>query len=128
MYDVVIIEPKEEDLTPKGFNKHIKISGNQTAESLLKYGFTNHHEPTLYYCRSVGNDISFNLSVDKETLEITNIDILDEDFLQPYDYQAILMKNKEHSIAKGVYYKVNEVLKKLQDDGIIVGFEIGMYI
>jgi hypothetical protein len=128
LYDVVIIEPMKEDLTPKGFNKHIKIAENQTAESLMKYGFTNHHKPDLYFCRGVGKDISFNLSVDKKTLQIKNIDILDEDFLQPYDYQAMLLKNKNHPIAKSVYYKVNELLGKLQEDGIIIGFKIGMYI
>lgn len=128
MYDVVIVPPKKEDLTKRGFNKNIKIETNQTVKSLLEYGFTNHNEPILYFCRNLGNDISFNLSIDKESLEIKNIDVLDEDFLQPYDYQAILLKDKNHKFAKNIYYKVNDILSKLQKDGIINGFNVGMYI
>lgn len=128
MYEVIIKEPTKDDLTKKGFNKNIKINENQTAETLMKYGFTNHNEPTLYFCRVVGKDITFNLSVNKKTLEIENIDVLDERFLQPYDYQAILMKNKSQKHAKNIYYQVNDLLMKLLNDGIITGFEIGMYV
>src|SRR5690606_14613038 len=116
------------DLTSKGFTKHIKLNSDITAEQLKAYGFTDYSEPTLYYCRSLGNDITFNFSVGKETLEITRIDVLDENFLQPYDYQQMLMSGSDNEFAQSVYHKVNSILSKMQDDGIITGFEEGMYI
>lgn len=128
MKNVVIHPPLKEELTPSGFNKNIKVHSNQTSDSLLEYGFSNHDEPTLYFYKDLGDDISFNLLIDKKTLEIKAIDVLDEEFLQPFDYQAILMKNKNHSLAQKVYHKVNEILTKLQTDEVITGFRIGMYV
>ncbi len=123
-----ITPPTKEELTSKGFTNRIKIVPNVTKEILLKYGFTNHNKPTLYYYRMVGNKISFNLSVDAKTLDITAIDVLDEDFLQPYDYQSMLINNRNFTHARQVFDRVDEVLNKLQDDGIITGYERGMYV
>lgn len=128
MGKVVIESPLKDDLTNRGFNKSILINSKQTAESLLEYGLTNRHEPTLYYSRSLGDDISFNISIDKLTLDIKDIDVLDEDFCQPYDYQRILLHDGEHKFAKNIYFKVNGILSQLQKDGIIEGFKIGMYV
>ncbi|MFP7486277.1 hypothetical protein SFC65_19125 [Priestia filamentosa] len=127
-YEVMITPPSKSELTSGGFNKNILINQNQTADTLLKYGFTNHREPTLYFCRKLTENITFNLSVNKKTLKVEKLDVLDEDFLQPYDYQEILMTNKDHPFAKHIYYKVNDMLNKLQNDGIITGFNIGMYV
>jgi|GEM_PF-5299779 len=120
--------PTKEELTSKGFTNRIKINPNQTVESLMKYGFSNHHEPTLYFCRILIDEISFGISIDKKSLEVTNIDVLDEDFLQPYDYQSILMKDANHKYARMVFDKVDVVLNKLQNDGVIEGYTRGMYV
>lgn len=125
---VLIKEPNKEDIHEKGFNKNIKINQKQTVKSLMNYGFTNYSEPTLYYVENLGHDITFNLSVDKETLEITDLCVLDEIWLQHYDYQQYLMSDPNFRFAKKIYYKVNDTLNKLQDDGIITGFEEGMYV
>jgi len=120
--------PTKEELTSKGFTNRIKINPNQTVESLSKYGFSNHHEPTLYFCKMLIDEISFSISIDKKSLEITNIDVLDENFLQPYDYQAILMRDTSYKYAKMVFDKVDSVINKLQNDGVIEGYTRGMYI
>lgn len=74
------------------------------------------------------DDISFNLRVSKKTLKITDIDVLDENFMQPYDYQAMIMDNRNYTTARKVFDKVNEILSKFQDDGIIAGYQRGMYV
>lgn len=125
---VFIIPPKKEELTEKGFTNKIKIAEKQTVESLLSYGFSNNHSPTLYFCKNLGSDISFNLSIDKNTLEISNIDILDENFLQPFDYQSMILNGKTNDFNVSIYHKVNDIMAKLQFDGVITGFEKGMYI
>lgn len=71
---------------------------------------------------------SFNLTVDINTLKITDIDILDENLLQPYDYQAEVLSGNISGKARNIYNKVNCLLTKLQKDGVITGFEKGMYI
>jgi len=124
-----ITPPTKDELTPQGFTNKIKINKNMTADKLLKYGFTNHYEPSLYFSTMIiYNDISFNLRVSKKTLKITDIDVLDENLMQPYDYQAMIMDNKNHTIARKVFDKVDEILNKLQNDGIIVGYQRGMYV
>ncbi|MFC8685968.1 hypothetical protein [Brevibacillus porteri] len=123
-----IKKPTKEELTNKGFTNRIKISKNQTKKSLLDYGFTNHNKPTLYYIDMVDKNTSFNLSVCINTLEITGIDVLNEDWLQPYDYQSEILSGNFSGKARNVYNKVNNILTKLQQDDIITGFEKGMYI
>ena len=125
---VYIKEPTKEELTSKGFTNSIKISENQTKTTLLEYGFTNHNNPTLYYMEMVDYNTSFNLSVSASTLEIKNIDVLNEEWLQPYDYQAEILKGEYSGKTRNVYNKVNNILSKLQKDGIIIGYEKGMYI
>ncbi len=124
----VITIPDKSELNNKGFTKKIKISPNMTKEKLLECGFTNFNKPTLYFCKMVGDEISFNLLVNDKTLEIQAIDVLDEDFLQPYDYQSMLMKNANFKPAQQVFDKVDEVLNQLQSDGIITGYNRGMYV
>lgn len=126
--DYTIIEPNKDELTSKGFTNKIKIADGMTKEKLLEYGFTNYNKPVLYYCRIVGHGISFNLMVDIETLEIKNIDVLDEDFCQPYDYQSMLMRDINFRPAQQVFDRVDKELKKLQNDGIIIGYKRGMYL
>lgn len=74
------------------------------------------------------SDISFNIEIDIETNNIS-IEILDEDFLQPYDYQ-IMLKNPNYvpKIAKIVHHKVQKIMKELVDSGIIEGYVENDYI
>jgi hypothetical protein len=128
MSAIHIKQPTKEELTNKGFTNRIKISENQTKNSLLEYGFTNYNKPILYYVEMIDRNISFNLSVCIDTLEIVNIDVLNENWLQSYDYQSEILSGKPSGKARNTYNKVNNILIKLQNDSIITGFEIGMYI
>lgn len=125
---VHINKPAKEELTKKGFTNRLKISENQTIKSLLEYGFTNFNKPILYYMEMIDRNTSFNLRVSIDTLEITDIDVLNEDYLQTYDYQSEILKGNISGKACNTYNKVNNILSKLQNDKIIIGFEKGMYI
>lgn len=77
--------------------KSLKLKDNITPQILLDYGFTNYNEPILYYMRKLGDkdyNVSFGISIKKKTMKIFNIDLLNEDILQPhhcnqYDYQQV---------------------------------------
>lgn len=120
--------PTKDDLTPQGFSNRIKLSSDITVKNLLDYGFSNHHDTTLYFCRMLIDEISFNISIDKNSLKIISIDVLDEDFLQPYDYQRIIMGDASNKYARIVFDKVDNILNKLQKDGIVEGYVRGMYV
>lgn len=105
----------------------IKINPKQTVESLKAYGFTNYDKPTLYMCKGLELTITFNMSISIKTFKV-EIDVLDNDFCQPYDYQYFLSKNPNHEFARKIEKKVNAILAKLQADGIIEGYLEGMYI
>ena len=53
----------------------------------LKHGFTNAYKPVIYYCKRISKKnnvpITFNLSINKKTMTIKDIDLLDEYVLQP---------------------------------------------
>jgi hypothetical protein len=58
-----------------------------TAQNFIDYGFTNHDDPRLYWYRKIKEpdnyEISFGITIDKKTMKIDDIEILDEHFLQP---------------------------------------------
>ena len=67
-------------------------------------------------------------SINKENPLDLRIDILDEDFLQPYDYQTILKKNPENEVALEVEVNVEKYMKYLQNCGVLSGHIEGEYI
>lgn len=80
-----------------------------------------------YLCQALGNDITLNVTV-PENGSRGRIDVLDEAFCQPYDYQLILAKNPRHPIANKVRDQVEAHIAKLQELGIISGHVRGEYI
>lgn len=96
-------------------------------EAMREIGFTDLSEETWYYCKMVSEDDSFNLWIDKKTGEF-QIDVLDEGFMQPYDYQRILQDNPDNVFAGNVRDKVEKIMLGLVDKGIINGYEVGDYI
>ena len=74
--------------------------------------------------------ISFNVYINMEDEEDFGIDVLDENFLQPYDYQRMINGKpvNESSIPYTVYKKVEEEMERLTELGIISGHVKGEYI
>ena len=99
-------------------------------DTMRVIGFTDHNEKTWYFTRSTHDNgvcISFNIVIPKDGSDIT-IGVLDEAFLQPYDYQYYLEKNPEFKFALRVQAFVESQMKYLKDLGVIDGWDYGMYI
>lgn len=98
------------EVNSHGVNAKIKAHILSDKE-MREIGFTNHYEPSWYFCRPIkfpqtkryrGFDISFSVSIPNR------IDVLNEDFCQPYDYQYMLHKNPTFKPALIVYEQVEE--------------------
>ena len=111
-----------------GQNSNIKLNPNLEKKTLLDFGFVKEPTSEFYMMSKLTSDISFNVEIDIETNDIS-IEVLDEDFLQPYDYQ-IMLKNPNYvpKIAKIVHHKVQKIMKELMDSGIIEGYKENDYI
>lgn len=123
MHKEIIIN-RNVPLNDRGQNSNIKF-GNVSEGTLKSFGFWNTEDSwymVVVVCSEM--DITFNISIVKSTKEVI-IDVLDEEFLQPYDYQEMLGLN---DIANEVHHKVQECMKSLVDSGIIVGYNMGDYI
>lgn len=117
-------EPVETD--ENGLN--VKIRAHVLDDDAMRAaGFTDRNPGTWYLCRRVAKETSFNVSIEKET-ERLRIDVLDEQFLQPYDYQGILARNPRHKFAGKVRDRVEDEMKKLAESGIVTGHVRGEYI
>ena len=114
-----------------------KIKAHILSEKEMReIGFTDYSKDRWLFCRSItfpresrykGFDISFNVSIPKDGSDI-RIDVLDEDFCQPYDYQRILSKNPNHPCASIVNEQVERWMEYLQEQGVLSGHIKGEYI
>ena len=98
-------------------------------EYLRKIGFTDHVPEQWYYwvCMPKAYDISFNVTIPKDGSDI-KIEVLDESFLQPYDFQYYLSTNPNHKFALDVQKFVYEQMERLMKYGVISGWRLGYYI
>lgn len=86
--DVYCIDHSELDRNFEKLCNSVKLRDGITKQDLLDAGFTNYCNPSLYFTRKISEsksplEITFNISIDAETLEIRNFSVLNEDFLQP---------------------------------------------
>ena len=79
-----------------------------------------------YFCNPVYEDITFNFTIYSE--DDWRIDILDEWFCQPYDYQAMYESGDYRPIVLTVMENVNEIMDSFVHKGIISGWKVGDYI
>lgn len=123
------------EVNSNGVNKLIKYN-ILSDEKMKEIGFTDYSKDNWYFCRMIkfpntkiyrGLDISFNVSIPKDNSDI-QIDVLDEAFCQPYDYQYMLDKNPKFESGLIVKEQVEEWMKYLQDNGVISGHVYGEYI
>ena len=131
------------ELNSNGVNKLIKAT-ILSDEKMKEIGFhknyyegTDHEQysPYWYFSRMIkfqekkyrGIEISFNVKIPKDGSDIS-IDILDDAFCQPYDYQYFLENNPPNKVALIVKEQVEEWMKYLQDNGVLSGHVYGEYI
>ena len=121
--------PVEGELRTNGTSAKIRVSEEVTAKKLKAFGFSSNNPDRFYYFRDLGCDISFNISIDAKSLTDMKIDVLDDDFGQPYDYQAIIMERVEPgAFVIAIYEKVEAELERLREAGILVGHVRGQYV
>ena len=73
-------------------------------------------------------DLDFMIRIPKDGFSDIDINVIDMDFCQPYDYQALLSKNPNNECARIVKDQVEEWMKYFQENGILSGHIYGEYI
>lgn len=128
------------------FNEEVEVNSNcvnakikaniLSDKEMKKIGFTDHNKTTWFFCRNIkfpkeiryrGFDITFNVSIPKDNSDI-HIDVLDEDFCQPYDYQSMLRKNPTFKPALIILDQIEEYMEYLQSKGVLSGHVKGEYV
>lgn len=120
----------EEELKLNSNHVNAKIKAHILDDKTMEeIGFTEHRKGFLYFCRILDRelDISFSVTIPRDGSDI-RIDVLDEAFCQPYDYQSILVNNPEHKTALRVQSKVEEWMEYLTEKGVLTGHIKGEYI
>jgi hypothetical protein len=87
----------------------ININPNLTEQQLKDFGFTDYDPPYWYYCRELSNNITFNITIPKFKPSAFTIELIDEDFLQPY-----IGKNKK------IMKECMDIIQELVDVNILV--------
>lgn len=131
-------EDENVELNSHGVNAKIKAHIFDDAK-MREFWFTDYAKDRWYFCRGINFkdvkkkrglndiDISFSVTIPKDGSDI-QIDVLDEWFCQPYDYQYILEKDPGHKIANIVKEQVEYWMEKLQEEGVLKGHVRGEYI
>ena len=86
-----------------------KVSG--TEEILGSCGFTNYYKPILWFCKGIKEPdnypVSFSIEVNKKTMKIRAMEIIDENFLQP------------HFCGDNELPQIKEILNDLEKKGVL---------
>ena len=78
------------------------------------------------YFKDLGSDIEFHVKI--PVRGELRIDVLDEWYCQPYDYQYMIHSKATHKLPYEVFERVEEEMQRLKDFGILEGHEYGEYI
>lgn len=95
--------------------------------SMRRLRFTDNILDEWYYCHILDGSISFNMRIKKDGSD-WRIDVLDEDYLQPYDYQCSIMLGRPTAYARKIKKLVDDQMLRLIAHGVISNWEIGNYI
>lgn len=130
----VLLKPINYDVPIKDYQNANIVFGGASKEELLDFGFRE-LDDSYYLCKYLycNNEISFNITIYKENNKV-KIYVLDENFLQPYNYQSILGREEKWEYIKKDRYpyrthvQVQNIMKELLDKNIIKGYTLGDYI
>ena len=113
-------------LDERGHNKNIKFH-ILDKDTMKAYGF-GHTYGEWIYSIGITDTISLNIIINDDSEG--RIDILDDDFLQTYDFQSMIINNgdKANNVAKTTQKKVYNIMENLVYGGIISGWNKGDYI
>lgn len=114
-------------LDENGLNAALTASSLASRQDMRTLGFTDSSDGSWYLRRGVGQDVTLNLYIPKNGSRF-RLDIIDDNFLKPYNYQDVLKQSPHHELALEVQQSVEKALEFLSKVQIIHGFEKGMYI
>ena len=116
-------------INKNGLNANVKAHVLSDDE-MNRLGFTNLDESSWYLCKHVHKypTITFKVVIPKNNPEDLKIDVLDEEFLQPYDYQSMLERNPKFAPALEVKESVDMFMMYLIGNGVLSGWSIGDYL
>lgn len=106
-------------------------------EKMRKIGFTDYSPCTWYFSRMIqfpkekryrNFEISFNVLINKNNEDDLRIDVLDDDFCQPYDYQSGLERSPDFEPYLIVKEQVEKWMEYLQNKSVLSGHASGEYI
>lgn len=115
------------ELNEHGVNKCIKAH-LLPDEEMRKIGFTDFRDGYWSFYKDLDDELSFNVVINKENTEDLQIDVLDEEFLQHYDYQKYLRCDSNFKFALKIKDRVEDLMLILQFQGVISGHIKGEYI
>ena len=108
------------------FGQNANIKCEKSLEELIAIGMIpGHDKESVYMMRNLGNQITFNIRINKNKDVV--IQVIDEESLQPYDYQKI-MEHPQSRVALDIHTQVQQVMKRLGQWGVIVGYNENDYI
>lgn len=107
------------------FHRHSDVYGM----SMSELGFTDRRKGYWYLCRrvSIDSDVTLNVRIAKDGHD-WQIDVLDECFCQPYDYQYLLSVNPTLDYANNVADECEKWYRRLSEWGLLSGWHEGMYV
>lgn len=132
----------EDNIETNANGVNLKIKSHVLSDDKMReIGFTDNCKDRWYFCRFIkfpktkqyrGFEISFCVTIAKDNSQL-RIDVLDEAFCQPYDYQSMIISSREHKIkanntAMIVFEQVEKYMSYLQEKGVLSGHVYGEYI
>lgn len=116
------------------YQTNVLLQGHvKSASEMIEYGFRRIDYKGIdvpywsYYTSLIPKyNIGFYLGLYDDGL--IRIDVLDDDFGQPYDYQKLLNRDPYYMFPRQVFWEVDKLMCKLQNDGFISGYYTGMYV
>lgn len=97
-------------------------------KKMRELGFMRRESSRWYFFEDLGLDITFSMWIELGEEIGLKIDVLDESFLQPYDYQYMLKEIPDHKFANKVDKQVRKIMLQFVDAGLIEGYTDGDYI
>ena len=136
----ILLDAENIEVNRHSVNKKIKANILSDSE-MRRIGFTDYAKDRWYFCRGIkfpstreyrNFEVSFSVAIPKDGSDI-RIDVLDEAFCQPYDYQSMIIHSREMGLEPNktcmiVFEQVEQHMKYLAEQGILEGHIYGEYI
>ncbi len=116
---------KETELDEKGQNKNLRF--HVVDEYFMKSVGFNHTHDFWILCDSI-NTVSITIKITDD--DIGTIDVMDDDFCQPYDFQQMILEKGDDapSSAIKIQHKLYIILDSMKTFGILEGWEWADYV